>query len=457
MKTILVVDDNELVLESARQVLQDEYKIIPAMKGEEALSYLESGECDLVLLDIDMPEMDGFAALEKMREMEHCRNLPVIFIADGCDADTEARCYRSGAADVIAKPFVPETMRFRIGRALELEELRRGLADKHLQKTREVFEIWSKSHQDALTGLWNRTYTEQAVNGLLARGVSGAMMMIDVDDFKLINDSYGHIVGDRALKILAGIMREVFGEEDILCRMGGDEFVIFVKNETSKVELAKRAKEIILRLGREKAEIFSEMRASISIGIAQAPEDGNEFAQLYSCADKALYYVKQNGKGTYHFYSERLEDDFGREAKTVDLNYLQDLMGRKDNGTGAFLLDFESFNNVYNFIHRFIDRSNRDVQTVLCTVSESGKAEVKAEEFELVLELLEKAIYTSLRRSDVSTRYSSRQLIVILMDVNSENGDMVAERIIENFYKLYTRGQVRIDYGIARMDTRGGL
>ena len=456
MKTILVVDDNELILESAGRLLQDEYRVIPAMTGAQALTYLMAGgECDMILMDVDMPEMNGFEAMEKIRKMERFRGIPVICLIDTCDAEIETRCIKSGAVDFIVKPLVPAAIRARISRILELVELRRGISDKLAQKNREMFEIWSKSHQDALTGLWNRTYTEQAINGVLGRGGTGALMMIDIDDFKLINDTYGHIVGDRALKILSDIMREVSGEEDILCRLGGDEFVIFVRGENSKVELAKRAKDIIFRLGRERAEVCFEMKVSVSIGIAQVPEDGNEFAQLYNNADKALYYVKQNGKGTYHFFSERMEEEFGLEAKTVDLNYLQDLMGRKDDGTGAFLLDFESFNNVYNFIHRFIDRSSRDVQTVLFTVSESGNAELNAEEFELALELLEKAIYTSLRRSDVSTRYSSRQLVVILMDVNSENGDMVAERIIGNFNKLYTRGKVRIDYGIARMDNRG--
>ena len=174
---------------------------------------------------------------------------------------------------------------------------------------------------------------------------------------------------------------------------------------------------------------------------------------LYGCADKALYYVKQNGKNGYHFFSDKLQAETSRSARTVDLKYLQDLMSRADKGIGAYLLDFESFHHVYNFIRRFVERSNRDVQTVLFTVSENGGAEVDAAEIEYALELLEKAIFTSLRRSDVSTRYSSKQLIVILMDANSESGDMVAERIIDNFEKIYANKKVSIDYGIARLDS----
>ena len=179
-----------------------------------------------------------------------------------------------------------------------------------------------------------------------------------------------------------------------------------------------------------------------------------DFSKLYSAADKALYYVKHNGKNAYHFFSSSMQTDSIYAGRPVDLQYLQNLMSREDRGTGAYLLDFESFQYVYNFIHRFVDRSERDVQTLLFTVMENGSAQLDAAEIEHALEILEDAIYTSLRRTDVSARYSSRQLIVILMDTNSENGDMVAGRILDNFWKLHTNQKLRIDYGIARIVSR---
>ena len=454
MKTILVVDDNKLNLATARQVLQDEYRVIPVMKGEQALTYLESGECDMILLDINMPEMNGFEVLEKIREMENWRNTPVIFLTADNDAATEMRCFKMGAVDFIGKPFVPDVMRSRIGRALELEELRRSLADKLEKTTQEVYAIRKKARQDGLTGLWNRIYTEEAVNGLLERGVRGALMMIDIDNFKPINDHYGHIMGDRTLKMVAEILLDLSSEEDVLCRIGGDEFVIFVKDVTDRAALSEHAKHIIEVFSQKVKDFNFAINASISVGIAQTPEDRTEFMELYGNADKALYYVKQNGKNDYHFFSDKLQVESSRSGKAVDLKYLQDLMSRADSGRGAYQLDFDSFHHVYNFIRRFIERSHRDVQTVLFTVSENSSTELDAAEVEFALELLEKAIYTSLRRSDVSTRYSSKQLIVILMDAGNENGDMVAERIIDHFKQLYTGGKVRIDYGIARMDSQ---
>ena len=135
------------------------------------------------------------------------------------------------------------------------------------------------------------------------------------------------------------------------------------------------------------------------------------------------------------------------------MNYLGELFSRADSGNGAFLLDFDNFHNVYNFIGRFVERSGKDVQTVLFTLSNAdGADEPDTEEIETALDMLDKAIYTSLRRIDVSTRYSSRQIIVLLIDANEENGDIVARRIISCFKKLYVGGNIVIDYGLTKME-----
>lgn len=238
MKTILVVDDDKLNLSAARKVLSGEYKVIPVVRGTQVLSYLENEECDMILLDISMPEMDGFELLRKIRTMENGKDIPVIFLTADNDTETETRCFKEGAIDFIVKPFVPAVMQSRIGRALELEELRRGLADKLEKKTREVSDIKSKSYQDALTGLWNRAYTENAVNEMISQGKKGALFMLDMDNFKAVNDNYGHIAGDETLKIFAGTLKKFAGEGDVLCRIGGDEFMIFVKDVTEKVNWA---------------------------------------------------------------------------------------------------------------------------------------------------------------------------------------------------------------------------
>lgn len=448
MKTILVVDDDKLNLSAARKVLSGEYKVIPVVRGTQVLSYLENEECDMILLDISMPEMDGFELLRKIRTMENGKDIPVIFLTADNDTETETRCFKEGAIDFIVKPFVPTVMQSRIGRALELEELRRGLADKLEKKTREVSDIRSKSYQDVLTGLWNRAYTENAVNEMISQEKKGALFMLDMDNFKAVNDNYGHIAGDETLKVFAGTLKKFAGEGDILCRIGGDEFMIFVKGVTEKSELSSRAADIISDFQKKFAALSFEIECSVSIGIAQTPEDGLEFNKLYNSADKALYYVKQNGKNAYHFFSDKLQKEKSRAGKIVDLKYINSLMSRADDGQGAYFLDIDSFHHVYNFICRFVKRNEKDVQTVLFTVNEENQ-QIDVTEMELILETLEKAIYTSLRRSDVSTRYSSKQIVVILMDTDEVNGSMVADRILDCFYKMYSHQEVQIDYDIA--------
>ena len=402
----------------------------------------------MILLDISMPEMDGFELLRKIRTMENGKDIPVIFLTADNDTETETRCFKEGAIDFIVKPFVPTVMQSRIGRALELEELRRGLADKLEKKTREVSDIRSKSYQDVLTGLWNRAYTENAVNEMISQEKKGALFMLDMDNFKAVNDNYGHIAGDETLKVFAGTLKKFAGEGDILCRIGGDEFMIFVKGVTEKSELSSRAADIISDFQKKFAALSFEIECSVSIGIAQTPEDGLEFNKLYNSADKALYYVKQNGKNAYHFFSDKLQKEKSRAGKIVDLKYINSLMSRADDGQGAYFLDIDSFHHVYNFICRFVKRNEKDVQTVLFTVNEENQ-EIDVTEMELILETLEKAIYTSLRRSDVSTRYSSKQIVVILMDTDEVNGSMVADRILDCFYKMYSHQEVQIDYDIA--------
>lgn len=450
MKHILIVDDNKTNLVSAKNALAEEYKVTPVTSGEQALKFLDKNVPDLILLDINMPEMDGFEVQEKIKEMNECCHVPIIFLTADNDSATESRCLESGALDFIAKPFVPAVMRSRIGRILELEELRKGLVNRLDEKIREVSDIKSKSLQDALTGLWNRTYTEETVGMMLRSGMKGALFMMDMDNFKAINDNYGHIAGDHTLKMFAETLRKYASESDVVCRIGGDEFMTFVAGDKSKEELGRHAMNIIRDMGNHLDECKFETNSSVSVGIAQFPEDGTDFAALYNAADKALYYVKQNGKNSYHFYSDQHATESERAGKTMDLSYLRDIMHRTDSGRGTYQMDFDSFHHVYNFIRRSVERSNRNVQTILFTL-QSDTLREDPNEIEKAMELLESAVFASLRRVDVSTRYSSRQMIVILLDATEENGALVAGRIMEYFERLYA-GNLKFDYDIVRME-----
>lgn len=455
MKHILVVDDNKVNLVSAKNVLSGLYKVTAVTMGAQALKFLENNTVDLILLDKNMPEMDGFQVMEEIHNREKIKSIPIVFLTAETDAVVEARCIREGAIDFISKPFVPEVMLSRIEKVLELDEHRKCLARELDERTKEVTLARSKSLQDALTGLWNRSYTEEKVNELLQAKIQGALFMMDMDNFKTINDTYGHIAGDQTLKMFAETIREVCGKEDVLCRIGGDEFVAFIKGVTSKSELSNIASNIISLMGKRIKELQFECHSSVSIGISQAPDDGADFATLYNAADKSLYYVKQNGKGAFHFFSERNNGVNERASKLIDLTYIKEFMNRQDPSKGAYLLDFENFRHVYNFVRRFVERSHAQVQTLLFTLYFKKGCVEKTEDMELALDLLDQAIFSSLRRMDVSTRYSSRQVIVMLVDTRTENADLVAHRIIDTFTHFYIGQSILIDYEKVEMDGRG--
>lgn len=454
MKHILIVDDNKTNLVSAKNAISDIYKITAVTSGAQALKFLEKNKPDLILLDINMPEMDGFEVMEVISNDTELRNIPIVFLTADNDADTESKCLEAGAMDFIAKPFAPVVMRSRISRILELEELRKSLSNRLDEKIKEVSDIKSKSLQDALTGLWNRAYTEEKVGEMLKNGTKGALFMIDMDNFKAINDNYGHIAGDHTLKMFADTLRKYAYEEDVVCRIGGDEFMTFVVGETSKTILGNHAANIISDMCDNLDKCKFDTNSSVSVGIAQFPGDGTDFKSLYNAADKALYYVKQNGKNSYHFYSDQSAVESERASKNVDLNYLREIMKRTDAGKGSYMLDFDNFHHVYNFIRRIVERSNREVQTLLFTLQPNSNLGEDPNEIEKAIELLECAVFTSLRRVDVSTRYSSRQIIVILFDANEENGNSVAERIMECYKKLYD-GPLCFEYDIVKMEGNG--
>lgn len=452
MKKILMIDDDKVSLATAKNVLSSDYKMISVLDGTQGLKYLENNEADLILLDINMPGLNGFEVFKEIKNNPKNADIPVIFLTSDNDADTETKCFEYGAMDFISKPFVPSVIRSRVNRTLELEEYRSMLVEKLDKKTKEVDQIKVKSYKDALTGLWNREYTEQKVNEILNSGIEGSLLMVDLDNFKAINDNYGHQEGDKVLNLFADTLREFTDENDVICRIGGDEFVAFFANKTGRSQVSNIAGDLIKTLNDKIKEQKYEVNTSVSIGIAISGVDGSDFAKLYNCGDKALYYVKNNGKNSFRFFSDNVKEENERAVRNVDLTYLGEILSRSDSGHGAYLLDFENFHHIYNFIKRFVERnSNRVVSVLFNVIPAEGENELDVNEASVALDMLDKAIYTSLRRVDISTRYSSVQTMVVLLDTDTENGRMVVERILDCFKHLYLGNKIDVNYSLAEI------
>lgn len=431
MKHILIVDDDNMNCMIAKHALGKDYCVTAVQSGDEALNFLKSERPDLILMDIEMPGMNGKEAAKIIKEQGEWANIPIIFLTADTDPATEAECLKWGADDFITKPFVPIIMTSRVSRILELYELRKDLEKQLEKKTKQMELATMKSLTDALTGLHNRDYLEKNLQAYLAEGNSGTLFMIDLDNFKTMNDTYGHIVGDKTLQYFAEVLKIHAQDNDIVCRLAGDEFVTFYGGLTDREAVTQKAAGIIRMFSEKMGVLGYPGIVSVSIGIMIT--DGNEtFQSLYNKADKSLYFVKNNGKNAYHIYGE--QKDTPEEINTVvDLDVVYRMMedGIEEN-KGAFHVAYDEFKKVYDFIVRYVERKQQMMQVVLFTLELEEQCDIGEEN---AMNILENAIVTSLRAMDAGTKYSNRQYVVLLLDTNSENGRMVADRVLEKFYK----------------------
>lgn len=444
MKHILVVDDDSMNCVLAKHVLCQNYVVSTVCSGIEVLDFLEEQIPNLILMDVDMPQMSGIEVARRIKENDNWAKIPIIFITSNSDPATEVECLKLGADDFITKPFVPIVMNSRVSKILELQDFRQDLEQQLEVRTKQVELATLKSLTDPLTGLNNRECLEKKMRELQDAGCHGSLFMIDLDNFKQINDTFGHIVGDKTLQLFADVLRSNSREQDIVCRLAGDEFVVFYTDMVDKDTAAKKAEGIISLFSEKIIKLGYGGIVSVSIGIVICEENGEEFQELYRKADKSLYFVKNNGKNAYHFYSKNKENV--NEINTVvDLEYISHMMEEgMDSGKGAFSLAYDEFKKIYDFVSRSVNRKHQQVQIVLFTLK-IGEMQRVGSVFEDAMHVLEKSIITSLRAMDAGTKYSNSQYIVILMDTDMENGKMVAERIIHKFLDKYSYMDMDID------------
>lgn len=453
-KRILFVDDDRMSYIIAKKFLEEDYEIFWMEDGKEVIPYLQKNRVDLIILDIYMPKVDGFVVLELIKSNGNAsiREIPVIFLTGEHEEDVESKGLEAGASDFITKPFRKRVLLSRVSHVLELEMFKKNLARRLEQKNKEVTDFKQRARQDSLTGLWNRSYTELKVEEMMEHGTKGALFMMDMDNFKGINDTYGHIVGDETLKCLAGTLKEISREKDVACRIGGDEFILFVRD----IEEQEQAREIAIRILNETAyklkNMGDELETTVSIGVAMAPRDGRKFKALYAAADKALYYVKQGGKNSYHFYQDFMEKQKENRDNIIDLKVLRGFLQEGERRRGPFKVGFENFHYIYNFICRCMERSDRDVQMLLFTVIYDTDETIESADLEYCIEKMEQAVEISLRQSDVSARFSERQLIVMLLDADQENSNRVAKRILECYGDICEDKQFIVDYEMVQVD-----
>ena len=447
-KTILVVDDSKANLTLAKQALDEFYQVSLVTSGSTALRFLEKRIPDLILLDINMPEMDGMETLRRIRENDRYKDIPVIFLTAKSDPETEVECLKLGATDFIAKPFVPQVMQSRIARTLELEEYRK-LAENRAKRFESI------ASKDPMTGLWNRSYLSQKIEEVLANGVSAAYMIVDVDRFKSVNDKLGHIKGDQVLSRLAHMMIDAF-PDDIVGRLGGDEFVIFIQDPPEHDALCEKIRTFQTWVNEDLKETTNGI-ATLSIGIAIAPQDGNNMDTLYDKADRALYVVKKDGRNNFRFYDSTLPSKQAKldRPEAIEMNIRVLMQQLKEPGTirGAYWQDYEPFIAIFRFIERMLARSEESFCVMLATLLDKDGNMLDPEILGPSMDVLFTAIQDTLRKGDVFTKFSGAQYVVMLPSANAESGGKIAaDRLTRRFDAINESPEVVLKTDLTMMD-----
>lgn len=395
----------------------------------------------------------------------------IIAVADAYDAMTSERAYRGkfSRKGVIAELQAESGAQFD-PKVVEIfvEMLEDGYAPRNEQReavvggeinhiirrtmNEYIAGLHMDSHKDALTGLQNRKGVETTINEYIKAGNCGALFMIDIDNFKVINDSFGHIAGDTLLREMAKNLRDNTSAQDIICRIGGDEFVVFYTGISDKEYLAEKAKNIIKDVG-VMLEKFGYSVASISVGIALAPDDGSDFEELFAKADRSLYEIKRNGKNSYGFYQESVQTEVKRSMQTDIENVRFILEGRMNKEKGGYNVEYNEFKQLYAYIYRMVVRNRKHIQILLfCFEDSQGNVIEDNIQLGIAMKCLESAMIQSLRSVDVGTKYSNSQYILMLMDTDTENGKNVAGRIVEQFYALCPEKEVTVTYDIQELE-----
>jgi diguanylate cyclase (GGDEF)-like protein len=342
---VLLVNDDAASLFALESVLmgakgEHDYELITASSGHEALRQVLTHEFAVILLDVNMPGMDGFDTAEAIHSHPRSLAVPIIFItAHYADEIHRLKAYQKGAADYLFTPVIPQVLQTKVAVFVELtkknlelqaktEELSRLNQDLRVQRMQDLQRINQEletevaerklaeqrahalSIRDPLTNLVNRrSLIEQLEHAVASADRSGsefALLFLDLDKFKNINDTLGHEVGDELLRQVAARLLAAVRVSDVVARLGGDEFVVLLDGAGAAANAARVARKIA-EAHRAAFDINDQrITTSTSIGIGLYPHDAANAAQLMKNADTAMYHAKQNRRGSIEFFREEL-------------------------------------------------------------------------------------------------------------------------------------------------------
>ncbi|ADD69482.1 response regulator receiver modulated diguanylate cyclase [Denitrovibrio acetiphilus DSM 12809] len=298
---VLIVDDNPQNLKVLGNILKDNtpYGLAFAMSGKEALEYLVKNVPDMVLLDVMMPDMDGFEVCKTLHARAETKGIPVIFITAKSEPEDIVKGFQMGGVDYVTKPFNEAELLMRINTHMELKRARDLLEEKNKELIEAYDKIEHLALTDTLTGIANRRNITNMLGKEAARCKRNkgkfSLIMCDIDFFKRVNDTYGHDAGDYVLKTISHVIQQALREQDIVARWGGEEFLI-VLPETDAGNAVAVAEKLRTAIGNTEMSYegisfsvtmtFGVSEYDVSLGIEKSIKK----------ADDALYEGKQTGR-----------------------------------------------------------------------------------------------------------------------------------------------------------------
>lgn len=315
---ILVVDDTPANIVAMKSILKKlSVDIVSADSGNSALTKALQNDFAVILLDVNMPDMDGFEVAELLSSAEETRHIPIIFVtAVNHDEFSLLKGYESGGVDYIQKPVLPKILLAKVSVFLNLWRLRAGLEDEIAMRRSAEKKVQYLAQHDALTQLPNRRQIHTELKLIIDRSQRKkeqfALLFIDLDGFKKINDEMGHELGDALLVEMASRYKKIVRTTDLVGRLGGDEFILAFPDLTNPMLLKNKLQLLVAETAREFVCQDRVIRISSSIGVALYPEHGTTEGELIKNADSAMYLAKNAGKNTFQFYSKDLNQQMQR-------------------------------------------------------------------------------------------------------------------------------------------------
>jgi len=295
--SVLIIDDSdsvrELIIRTLRDVsLFDQYR--EARDGIDGIKSLITAKADLIICDLEMPRMDGFKFLNLVNSREDLKGIPIIMLTGREDRDLKIKGLEQGACDYVTKPFDAGELVARVKVQMKIKSLQ-----DELKRSNELLK--ELSNTDPLTHLYNRRYLTKILNSEIYRAKRHmeciSFLMMDIDNFKKVNDTYGHQNGDMVLSAIAQVIQSGRRSYDIAARYGGEEFVLVLPGASlaGGVKVAEHLRECVRAISFEPP--MEGLNVTVSVGVASFPSaQVSDVDSLIRQADEALYRAKQNGR-----------------------------------------------------------------------------------------------------------------------------------------------------------------